>query len=47
MRVALEQAGDVLPEIERVELVRTAARVVAGEATSWEVTLRAILPRPS
>jgi len=47
VRVALEQAGDVLPEIERVELVRTAARVVAGAATSWEVTLRAILPRPS
>jgi flavin-binding protein dodecin len=47
VRVALEQAGDVLPEIERVDLVRTGAQVVAGKATAWEVTLRAILPRPS
>lgn len=47
VQVALGQAGDLLPEIERVDLVRTGAQVVAGKATRWEVTLRAVLPRPS
>jgi len=47
VRDALERAGDALPEIERVDLVRTGARVVEGKAKTWEVTLRATLPRPA
>ncbi|MDT8437030.1 MAG: dodecin domain-containing protein [Gemmatimonadota bacterium] len=46
VRDAIARAGDLLPDIERVEIVATEARIAAGEVDGWDVTLRAILPRP-
>lgn len=44
VRDALARAGDALPDLDRVELVGTMARLVDGDVVGWEVTLRAALP---
>jgi dodecin len=45
VRDALERATGVVPDVERVELVGTAARLVEGKVRAWDVTLRTVLPR--